>query len=123
MTLILKIDEATPSLNVTVRRHWSANHRLRTHWGWLVRIAHLPVRTAPWGADAVLRGQVTIERYGRRELDYDNFVGGCKPLIDGLVAEGILTDDSPEHVSVTYLQHRAVDGKEQTVVTVTGQVP
>lgn len=34
-------------------------------------------------------------RHSGQERDYDNLVGGCKPLVDCLVDQGLLVDDSP----------------------------
>lgn len=49
--------------------------------------------------------KVTIDRWGPRLCDHDNIVGGAKQLIDALVAEGFLVDDSPAHLQATYRQH------------------
>jgi hypothetical protein len=122
--MTLTIPEATPSLNASSGEHWTARHRRRTHWAWLVRIAKLEAvqagggSAAPWGSECLTRASVKVERYGRRKLDYDNFVAGCKALIDSLVTEGLIEDDSPEHVSVVYEQHAAVGGAEKMVVTI-----
>ena len=47
---------------------------------------------------------VTIHVYRRRELDFDNLVGGCKPVLDALVNIRFLRNDSPQHITVTYKQ-------------------
>lgn len=54
------------------------------------------VRTEPWRP---LR-KATVEilwrcRY-RRRRDFDNLVSGIKPLLDGLVAAGVIEDDSSD---------------------------
>ena len=60
---------------------------------------------------------VTIRVYRRRELDRDNFVGGAKPVVDALVNIGYLRNDSPDRVTVTYLQ--ASPFKPRTVIEIT----
>jgi Holliday junction resolvase RusA-like endonuclease len=49
-----------------------------------------------------------VRRYrsARYELDHDNLVGGCKPLVDALVKVGLIADDRPGLVTVTYEQER-----------------
>jgi len=59
---------------------------------------------------------VTIHVYRRKDLDYDNLVGGCKPVLDALVNVRYLRDDSPQHITVTYLQ--ASPFKPRTVITI-----
>lgn len=48
--------------------------------------------------------RIAITRHGTKLLDYGNLVGGCKPLLDALVAEGVLYDDSPAWVEDHYQQ-------------------
>ena len=41
----------------------------------------------------------------RKELlDYDNLVGGAKLLVDALVDQKLLFDDSPKYADITYFQ-------------------
>jgi hypothetical protein len=79
---------------------------------------------------------VTIERLwgaGQRAYDYDNLVTGCKALVDAMkppkkyharVVPGasLIVDDSPAHVTVTYLQQRAEDGIPSTRITISEDV-
>jgi hypothetical protein len=109
----LRIPEAVPSANSYLWKHWSAKLAHRKRWAWLVRVARLDSKLMP---EKLQQANVCIDRYGNRKLDHDNFVGGAKALMDALVAEGYLEDDSPDHVNVTYRQHK---GKpEHTVVTI-----
>lgn len=86
------------------------------------------------------RRLVTIERlWGPRcrEWDYDGLVGGCKPVVDAMQpmrtytrkgktrnvpGAGLILDDSPKHVTVTYLQQRAPDGVPGTRITISEDV-
>ena len=116
--LTLDIPEATPSINRFRGEHWTQRHRRRTHWAWLVRCARMDAGVAsrecaaPRGSQELIR--VVVDRWGKRELDQDNFIAGCKELMDALVAEGLLEDDSPAHVAVTYRQHF---GAPRTLIT------
>jgi hypothetical protein len=64
--------------------------------------------------DRPAKRRVVITRYGKT-LDYGNLVGGAKPLVDALVHEGVLYDDSPTYLADTYLQ---AEGKPRIVVEV-----
>jgi hypothetical protein len=49
--------------------------------------------------------KVTIVAIRTRKIkDYANLVGGCKGLVDAMVYNGILADDSEEMCQITYLQ-------------------
>lgn len=98
----LVLPVASPSFNVLQGRHWSKKAWWRKQWGWMVRAERLRI-----GGISLPESprKVTIERYGARRLDADNQVAGCKQLIDALVAEGFLVDDSPAHLQATYRQH------------------
>lgn len=103
-SLVLEIDEPTPSLNKYSGSHWRTRHRWRDRWRWLIRAALLNSRSKNYRPEGALRAhaatggrvRVSITRYGARMLDEDNLHGGTKPLRDCLVAEGLLKDDRPQ---------------------------
>lgn len=101
--IVLEIPESTPSLNVVWGGHWSKKHELRQRWAWLVRAARLKAKV--YDPPKYPRARLTIERFGAKHLDHDNFVAGTKPMVDSLVREGFFVDDSPEHITATYIQH------------------
>ena len=43
--------------------------------------------------------KLTFHFANTRDTDLDNLAIGMKPFTDGLVAQGILVDDSPDHVT------------------------
>lgn len=91
----------TPSLNQYLRWHWSRRAKFRDTCCICIRMQmHM------YASDWVLKTprRVVITRYGTRKLDYDNFVGGCKPLLDALHYERIVNDDTSEWVDVIYVQ-------------------
>ena len=93
---------AVPSLNFLNKCHWAKRNRIRGQWQWLVRAAVLNDKIRVKRFDPA---KVTIERFGPRMLDDDNFRGGAKGLMDSLVSEGFLADDSPDHLVAQYIQH------------------
>jgi hypothetical protein len=111
--ITLTIPAATPSVNRLHGFHWSLKARERKKWGWLVRIARMGLPAPLYAPEHV---SLTIERYGPRLLDYDNYVAGTKFLTDQLVAEGFAVDDSPAHMTVRYVQH--VGKPPRTVVRI-----
>ena len=48
--------------------------------------------------------KIKIISYRARKLDYDNLVLGCKGLVDAMIDENLIWDDSPDYVDVTYEQ-------------------
>jgi len=59
---------------------------------------------------------VEIERCGSRMFDKDNFIGGCKPLLDTLKTKGFIVDDSAKWVEVLYKQIKCKRGQEKTII-------
>jgi len=61
---------------------------------------------------------IIINRFSPKLLDYDNLVGGCKPLIDGMTDThklgcGLIQDDSPKVILYNkYLQTKIKDKGE-----------
>ncbi len=100
--ITLDLPMAVPSLNAMNKMHWAKRNRLRGQWQWLVKAAVLNDRIR---VRVVPKAKITIERYGPKKLDNDNFVGGAKQLVDSLVREGFLVDDSPDHLVAQYIQH------------------
>ena len=64
------------------------------------------------------RRRVVITRYGPQLLDYDNLVGGAKPLIDALCNSGAIWDDDPKHLDVTVKQEKSSRREARTEVEI-----
>src|SRR5262249_46596485 len=96
-----------------LRMHWSDWRKLRALWNrlvWLERL-HRGADSKP----ALRRARVNIERRSLKELDPDNLVGSCKVILDALVSNAILEDDSSKHIELHVTQCR---GAKQTKITV-----
>lgn len=96
--IVLHIPEASPSLNQIIGKHWTHYRKFRYHWSVLVLVAKNQSSIGPW--KPLQRASVRITRESYRLLDPDNFVGGLKVLIDGLRDQGLIVDDSPDHISL-----------------------
>lgn len=64
------------------------------------------------------RRLVFVTRYSPGELDDGNFVGGMKPIVDGLVDAGALWDDRRACVSIQYNQKKCKRGRDRTEMVV-----
>lgn len=99
----LTIPVPTPSLNRTHGGHWT--HYSKVKRAWLEEIFAAKVAAKVSGDPRYGRSSLTIERYGKRLLDPDNFTGGLKPVIDGLKRNGLILDDTPKHITLNAIQH------------------
>jgi hypothetical protein len=106
------VEKDPPSLNAHLHNKGPQAYlyrRARTEWGWLFRAARLRNNVPK----ARRRRRATFTRLyaGRQqERDYDNLAGGMKLIVDAMVLEGLLVDDSPKHADLFYAQERVPDG-------------
>jgi hypothetical protein len=114
MSYHLVIPKASPSVNVGYGEHWSKKFKVRREWQWLVRIARLEAKAFP---EPLSRASITITRYGKRLLDHDNFVAGCKPIQDALRIERFITDDTLEVIGQPHY-HQHIGKPHRTEITI-----
>jgi hypothetical protein len=109
----LEFDELPPGLNGKtglLRMHWTVRRQLMQRWLVLVRRAleDSPVthfdREHPCTIIAVRRS--------KRLMDWDNFGASLKPVLDGLVKTGVLSDDSPKVVRALTLRQLKSPSKQ-----------
>jgi hypothetical protein len=62
--------------------------------------------------------RAVFRRYSQGTLDKGNLIGGCKPILDALVLEGLIYDDSIEWLDDAYEQHKAKKGDKRLEVEV-----
>lgn len=113
MQLTFVIPGVPPSLNALLRMHWKARRRLGLMWSKLIWAARTEQLASPFGP--MKKAAVTIERRSPRLLDTDNAYGAVKMVVDGLKSNGIITDDSPEYITLTVMQTK---GPAQTTIHV-----
>lgn len=101
----LVIPEQTPSNNELKEMHFHAYRRLRYRFRYLVLKAlegRRPKEPIPYSA-------LEVRRYCAGQLDWDNALGGLKPLMDCLVQQtkrnpdglGLIVDDSPRSMPLS----------------------
>lgn len=121
----IAIPYATKSQNETDRMHPMALRGWRrvVHndlWIMAMRCAAIPAwERANLGkkrkaSNTACSINVRITRGGSRELDHGNFVGGCKALVDALVACGFLFDDATKYCEIEYVQEKTTRKTEFT---------
>jgi hypothetical protein len=95
---------STPSNNVIKGMHWMTYRNLRRTW-------RLKVLTRGLGgkkpAEPIERAALLVLRHSSGKLDWDNALGGLKPLLDCLVVRkakvnpdglGLIVDDNPDNM-------------------------
>lgn len=113
MRLVLLLEGATPSLNelANKRTRW-AYRRNRARWlkrlsdAWFTARAAAGRGPEPWLRPPKGTVRVTVERLTAREnpLDYDNLIGGLKPLLDGMRKLQFIDDDNPRAIELVARQ-------------------
>jgi Holliday junction resolvase RusA-like endonuclease len=104
----------TPSGNQLSGYHWRRRHRMKRDWQWLVLAA---MGSAGVG-EQLGRFHVTVERHAARPIkDLDNVIAGLKPVLDGMVAAGLLVDDSSDYVvSLEVVQVKCPKVAQRTII-------
>jgi hypothetical protein len=121
----LELLAATPSNNVIKGMHFQAYATLRKKWQMLVFIALGGRRPL----SAVQASFIVVSRQcPGTGLDWDNALGGLKPLLDCLVMPskrnpdglGLIQDDNPKHMPFPPLMRQlpAKKGQERTLVEI-----
>lgn len=87
--LELTLHSLPKSLNKALRAGRWKNNRSNQIWDLMMAAQcrdKLPVTP-------LLKARISIVRHSFRTLDYDGLVGSLKPVVDGLVSCGVLSDD------------------------------
>lgn len=90
---VVRLPWKTPPLSLNARLHWAEKARItqqvRTMTAWLCK-SHR--------AANVVRVTLTYTPADSRRRDADNLVALLKPICDGIVDAGVVTDDDPAHM-------------------------
>lgn len=94
-------------VNAGARWQQAVYRRKRDAWHWafkVARINHGITHARPGSKRRVHFVRVMGPK--QRAFDDDNLRGGCKMVLDAMVLEGLVHDDRPEFVEVSYDQQR-----------------
>jgi hypothetical protein len=119
---IIILPYATPSLNETLQilRLRGRGRPLPKSWIWkqkFLKSLKSWFTGKPYDP-AKGKRKVRVYRFSRRTLDHDNFVGGCKSLMDSLKIMDLIVDDTPEFLEAEYIQVKSPC--KQTVIIIEG---
>jgi len=90
------------SRNVLDRLHWAKKSMLKKEYALLIR-NQMRLNNIEQVKDPK-KLNLSIVSVRKRLLDYDNLVGGCKQLIDALIEENYIYDDSPKWLEMNIQQ-------------------
>tara|TARA_R100000664_G_scaffold33942_1_gene52908 strand:+ start:997 stop:1341 length:345 start_codon:yes stop_codon:yes gene_type:complete len=99
---ILTLDIKILSRNTFDKYHWSKKRDIKDGYRLLVRNQMSLKSYAEIKKPEKFNIDIIV--YRKRLLDFDNCVGGCKQLIDALVDENFIWDDSPKFVNMSIEQ-------------------
>ena len=99
----MTLDITIKSRNVLDKMHWAAKRLLKQEYALLIRNQ---MRLNPIYEEAEEGRRYTLEivSYRKRLLDYDNLVGGVKQLLDAMVDENFIWDDSNKYIDLRVKQ-------------------
>jgi crossover junction endodeoxyribonuclease RusA len=118
--------EARPMITVRIpgrpptpnaRRHWRTTHRDNAEWKEYARFRTLTSGELPTITACTIAIEFVVP--DRRRRDLDNLIASTKPLTDGIVASGLLADDSGDVIRSVSYSVRYEKGVSETVYRIT----
>ena len=94
---IIEIPVRVKSRNVLDRQHWAIKRKDKKEYALLIR-NQMRLNKIPLADKKKYR--LVIISFRKKKLDYDNLIGGCKHLIDALIDEKFIYDDSPDYIDL-----------------------
>lgn len=106
MSDLISLPIITPSINAVNKRHWSYKGQLRKEYELLIKSEMNKQKIRKTESEEKWRLVIISNR--KRLCDYDNFVAGCKQLLDALNHKytGFIYDDAPKYLEVLYVQKK-----------------
>jgi len=108
--MLIAINRAIDSQNVTDRSHWSVKERIKKEWTKLIWVTLNGKCQQATGKKIV---KITSIR--SRLLDMGNLIGGAKYLIDAIRDLGLIVDDNTKWVEIEYKQKQQKLGKSTII--------
>ena len=101
--LKITISLPPPSLNVLLNMHYRDRVKLKRR---IKREVWVQVVAQKLGPAFPFQVKITGTRWGKQKLDPDNLIGSLKPVIDALVWNKVLQDDTEKHVFIGAIKQR-----------------
>jgi hypothetical protein len=117
--ITVRIPGRPPTPNA--RRHWRTTHRDNAEWRTVARESAILGGWDYRGPEPITACTIAIEFVvpDRRRRDLDNLIASTKPLTDGIVASGLLADDSGDVIRSVSYSVRYEKGVSETVYRIT----
>lgn len=111
-TDIIELPLKVESRNVLDRQHWAVKRKSKGIWGLFIR-NQMKLR----GIEKAKckKYKICILSYRKKKLDPDNLVGGVKSLLDAMIEEEFIFDDSSEYIDLHVEQH--ISNTYLTIIT------
>ena len=106
--ITITINELPKAVNAWRGKHWRV--RYAEDQKWVRNIANILLSGRPLmkPASPLKKARLTLVRYSSRCPDHDGLVSSFKTVIDALVRNGVLEDDSYQHIGMPeYLWEKA----------------
>lgn len=116
----LTIPRVIPSNNQLLRMHWRDQRKLSKLWSEEIMVAKCEQLQDSPELFRELREVYVISCRKGLIQDDDNLYGGCKPVLDGLVANQLIFDDAREFCKLSVYQVQAKDGDSYTTILIRG---
>jgi len=116
-TLTIRIDGRPPTPNA--RRHWRVTALDNDTWKGAARTSALAAMPPDWATLERCVAEVTFVVGTKARRDLDNLIASTKPLTDGIVAAGVIRDDSLDVLTAVRYGHVYVKGETATIYTIT----
>jgi hypothetical protein len=112
----LTLFQLTPSLNRLLRMNYRKRKKMKESLAWEIKAAlseqDLEIDPGPE------KRRLSVVSFRKKLLDQDNYIGGLKLLIDGLVDLELLHDDSPEFLELEKLEQRIDLSNPRTEISI-----
>ena len=117
----IRIEGRPPTPNA--RRHWRVTALDNDTWKGAARVAALASLPPDWTPLEWCEAEVTFLFPTRGRRDWDNAIASTKPCWDGIVAAGVIVDDSMRVIDRLTWHWKYAKGEQATVYRITELVP
>ena len=110
--LVIVLPIRIKSRNVLDRQHWAVKRKDKKEYALLIRNQ---MRLNKVKLADKRKYTISIVSLRKKKLDYDNLVGGCKHLIDALIDEQFIFDDSPKYLDL--IVDQIISTEHETIIS------
>tara|TARA_Y100000310_G_scaffold325015_1_gene387810 strand:+ start:884 stop:1342 length:459 start_codon:yes stop_codon:yes gene_type:complete len=117
---VIRIPFAIPSRNTLDKMHWAKKRRLQNEYRLFVRQQMTKYKISKWIIPK--KGEIYLQSVKRYEIrDYDNLMGGAKLMIDALVKEGFIFDDTIKLIGTPRIRQSSLKRWKEGIEEIMGK--